>query len=351
MSPPLPPGQPFFSNNLLMPMSPLMPPIDQQNQNTEHILKQIESYKEMLHEFLKMDQFQSQGTISKSIFSSVEDEGEISYTATVSPAGQSVQNCSMFNGSSGATSSKIQRAQNKTVQLHMTRNILDDVFAAAIDDHIEEEKIEEARKAAQAAGVATDSGATIGQQREILLALIEKAEAPGQDHIQEVFALLAAPGSLQIQLHGLRELLQVEEGHALEPSDVNRIAFQLNENTGESITLQTFSKMVPVLHELYHERIRPRVSLALGERVGVGEEELPQKIETTRKQELVTQSNVNQIQIEARPSQTQKEEQEQVAEPEQHEAEVQASVQDPAQNVDPANAVVFYQDNEALTAT
>ena len=78
-----------------------------------------------------MEQFQSQGTYSKSLFSSVEDEGEISYSA--SPAGQSTQN---WNGSSGV-SSKMLRAQSHANNFKMAREIVNDVLAA-VDGHIEQ---------------------------------------------------------------------------------------------------------------------------------------------------------------------------------------------------------------------
>lgn len=97
-----------------------------------------------------MDQFQSQGTYSKSIFSSVEDDGEIS--RSVSPAGQSVNNQSMYNASSGgAASSKPKTSSNnqkdsplKTpdgraeMRLEATKQVadmIDEVYAAAIEDH------------------------------------------------------------------------------------------------------------------------------------------------------------------------------------------------------------------------
>ena len=118
----------------------------------------------MLQEFLKMDQFQSQGTYSKSIFSSVEDDGEISHS--VSPAGQSMNNQSMFIASSGAASSKPKTSSNKQkdsplktpdgtseMRLEATKQVADmigEVYAAAIEDHNQEEINEQAGRKSQA---------------------------------------------------------------------------------------------------------------------------------------------------------------------------------------------------------
>lgn len=95
-----------------------------------------------------MDQFQSQ--YSKSRFSSVYDDEQISYSP--SPAGQSTQ---YWNGSSGV-SSKMKREQTHANNFKMVSEIVNEVLAA-VDVHIE--------KAGSADAAAT--GKKVGGENEV----------------------------------------------------------------------------------------------------------------------------------------------------------------------------------------